>query len=158
MMEINIRKGFKGDMPAVLTLINELAAYEKLPDEVDNSVEQLERDGFGDDKIFDVFVADVDGEVIGFALYYMKYSTWKGRCVFLEDLIISEAYRGKGVGAKLFERLMLTCKELQVKRMEWQVIDWNEPGINFYKKYDANFDGEWFNCKFTYDQLQAIDG
>ncbi len=143
-------------MPQVLGLIKELAIYEKAPQEVEVDVPTLERDGFGSDKIFDCFVADEDGTVLGFALYYTKYSTWKGKCLFLEDFLVKESRRGEGIGKLLFDEVVKVAKERQVKRMEWQVLEWNSPAINFYNKYQANLDPEWLNGKLVYEQLQAL--
>ena len=158
-MEVNavIRKGIKEDVPAVLALIKELAVFEKAPDEVVVTEEELKADGFGDDNIFGLFVAETDGKVVGMALYYVKYSTWKGRCIFLEDIIVNSAYRGKGIGKKLFEEVVRVSKEAGVRRLEWQVLDWNEPAIKFYKKHRAALDDEWINGKLVYEQIQHFN-
>lgn len=156
-MDIKIRKGTKQDLPSIYNLITELAVYEKAPHEVTNSLEKMEKDGFGNHPAFHFFVAEVNGEVSGMALYYIKYSTWKGKCVFLEDLIVTEKFRGKKLGKKLFEAVVSLSKELKVERMEWQVLDWNEPAINFYKKFDSCLDGEWINCKLVLEQIQNFE-
>lgn len=148
-MNFSIRKGNKSDLPQVLKLIKELATYEKAPNEVTVSVSDMERDGFGENPIFNLFVAEKEGIVIGISLYYIKYSTWKGKCVFLEDIIVTEEYRKYGIGKKLFDEVAKVAKQMQVKRMEWQVLEWNEPAINFYKKLNSHFDNEWVNCKLT---------
>ncbi len=148
-MNFSIRKGNKSDLPQVLKLIKELATYEKAPNEVTVSVSDMERDGFGENPIFNFFVAESDGIIIGISLYYIKYSTWKGKCVFLEDIIVTEEYRKYGIGKKLFNEVVKIAKQMQVKRMEWQVLEWNEPAINFYKKLNSHFDNEWVNCKLT---------
>src|SRR5690606_7205909 len=132
-----IRKGEKRDLPATLGLIRELAIYEKEPNAVETTVESMTADGFGPDKIFGLFVAEMNGEIIGIALFYAKYSTWKGRCLYLEDLVVKESLRRHGIGAKLFEKVMEEARQRGSKRMEWQVLDWNEPAICFYKKYGA---------------------
>jgi GNAT superfamily N-acetyltransferase len=150
---IEVRKGIKSDLPAVLQLIKELAEYEKAPLEVSNTLEKMEEDGFGANKIFDFFVADSDCEIVGMALYYTKYSTWKGKCLFLEDIIVTEKCRNQGIGKLLFEQVIQVAKNEKMARMEWQVLTWNEPAISFYKKYNAIFDNEWFNVKFTDTQL-----
>ena len=155
-MEIKVRKGMQEDIPAVLKLIKELATYEKAPNEVTNNLEDMERDGFGTHPFFHFFIAETQDKVAGMALYYIKYSTWKGKCVFLEDLIVTEKFRGKKIGEKLFEAVARECKELKVKRMEWQVLNWNEPAINFYKKFNADLDEEWINGKLVYDQIQKF--
>ena len=153
-MKITIRQSEKEDMPKVLEYIQELATYEKAPDEMVNTVENLEKDGFGDNKVFDCLVAEVDNVVIGFALYYTGYSTWKGKTLYLEDFLVSENYRGKGIGKLLFNQVILEAKKRGVKRMDWQVIDWNDPAINFYKKYNAKLDREWFNGRFFEEDIR----
>ncbi len=151
---INITKGLPSDLPRVLELIKELAAYEKAPLEVENTVEEMMEDGFKENPIYYLLIAEENSIILGIAIYYIKYSTWKGKCVFLEDIIVTETERGKGTGAKLFEEVIRISKEMKVRRMEWQVLDWNEPALNFYKKYNAHLDPEWVNGKLTYDQLQ----
>ncbi len=153
-METAIRKGVKNDLPQVLELIKELATYEKAPYEVTVTLEELQRDGFGENPIFKFFVAESDGKIIGISLYYIKYSTWKGKCIFLEDIIVTEQFRKFGIGKKLFDEVVRVSKEMNVPRLEWQVLEWNEPAINFYKKLNSNFDSEWLNCKLTGEQIQ----
>ena len=153
-MNISIRKGLKGDLPQVLGLIQELATYEKAPAEVAVTIEEMERDGFGENPIFKYYVAEVDGKIVGISLYYIKYSTWKGKCVFLEDIIVTEPYRKYGIGKKLFDEVVKVAKEMKVRRMEWQVLEWNEPAIKFYEKVNSHFDGEWVNCKLVDSQIQ----
>jgi N-acetylglutamate synthase-like GNAT family acetyltransferase len=155
-MKMDIRTGTKADLPAVLDLIKELAEYEKAPNEVTNTLQMMEEDAFGENPVFRFFVAEVDSKVVGMAIYYIKYSTWKGKCVFLEDLIITEKMRCHRIGEKLFYAVAGVAKEMKVQRMEWQVLDWNEPAINFYKKHQAHLDGEWINCKLVYEQLQEL--
>lgn len=145
--EVSIRVGTAKDMPAVLDLIKELAVYEEAADEVIITSEQLVVDGFGPDKIFDCFVAERAEEVIGFALYYTSYSTWKGKSLYLEDFLVTKAYRRQGIGKLLFDAVHRVAKERKVARFEWQVLDWNKPAIEFYKKYQANLDPTWINCK-----------
>lgn len=153
-MEIQIRKGGKTDLPQVLALIKELAEYEKAPDEVIVTIQQMEEDGFGDNPIFHFFVAESSNKIIGISLYYIKYSTWKGKCIFLEDIIVTEQFRKSGIGKKLFDEVVKVAMEMKVKRLEWQVLEWNEPAINFYKKLNSNFDPEWLNCKLNEEQIQ----
>jgi GNAT superfamily N-acetyltransferase len=150
-----IRKGEKRDIGSLLDLIKELAEYEKAPNEVVVNANELKEDCFGDKPVFDFYVAEYDEKIIGIALYYIKYSTWKGKCVFLEDIIVSEAYRQMGAGKKLFDAVVFVAKKLKVKRLEWQVLDWNKPAIGFYKKLNANFDDEWINCKLTQEQIES---
>ena len=146
-MNIQIRKAKREDMGAVLKLIKELAEYEKALDQVENTEEQLQEDGFGTEPKFECFVAEDVDHIIGFALYYTSYSTWKGNCLYLEDLLVTSAYRRRGVGKLLFDKLLQTAKDRGAGRFEWQVLDWNEPAINFYKKYHANLDSSWINGK-----------
>ena len=155
MNTINVRKGKETDLPRVLQLIKELAIYERAPDEVEVTLEEMKHWGFGKDKVFDFFVAETGNQIVGIALYYFKYSTWKGKCLFLEDIIVTEAFRGLGLGSALFEAVMKVAGKQQLRRMEWQVLEWNEPALNFYKKYQAHMDAEWVNGKLTYQQLQA---
>lgn len=157
-MSINIRRGFKEDLPEVLRLIKELAVYEKAPDEVIITLHDLERDAFGEDPIFRFIIAEENGEVLGMALYYTKYSTWKGRCLFLEDIIVGEKHRNKGIGTLLFEMVIKSAWEMKARRIEWQVLDWNTPAIKFYEKYNAVFMKEWINCRLTEDQIKAHEG
>jgi len=153
---LTIRKGTKEDVPAVFSLIKELALYEKAPEQVTLSLQELEDDGFGENPIYGLFVAEIYAEIVGIALYYEKYSTWQGRCIYLEDIIVTESQRGKGIGHQLFQKVIGVAKERNSARMEWQVLDWNEPAINFYKKYNANLDAEWLNGKLTHQQIQSF--
>lgn len=153
-MNFSIRKGVQQDQPQVLGLIKELAEYEKAPLEVTVSVADMERDGFGEHPIFQFFVAETEGKIVGISLYYIKYSTWKGKCVFLEDIIVTEAYRKFGIGKKLFDEVVKVAKEMKVKRLEWQVLEWNEPAIKFYEKLNSHFDSEWINCKLTDKEIE----
>ncbi len=156
MAEKIIRRGNLKDLNTVLKLVKELAIYEKAPDEVEVTVAQMEEWGFGADKQFDFFVAESDGKIVGMALYYYKYSTWKGKCLFLEDIIVTESERKNGFGKLLFDAVVQVAKKDKVKRMEWQVLEWNEPAIKFYKKTKTVFDEEWVNCKLTYEELQKF--
>ena len=154
-MDYTIRKGVKADLSQVLNLIKELAAYERAPQEVTVTVEEMERDGFGVNPIYKFFVAEKDNIIIGISLYYIKYSTWKGKCIFLEDIIVTEQFRKCGIGKKLFDEVVKIAKETKVKRLEWQVLEWNEPAIKFYEKLNSHFDGEWINCKLTDKEIEA---
>jgi len=134
-MIAQIRKGEKKDLPAVLELIRELARYEKAPDEVVVTLEEMERDGFGDQPVFQFFVALWNDKVVGMALYYVKYSTWKGKCIFLDDIIVTETFRKKGIGTLLFEAMVKVSREMKVRKLEWQVLDWNTPRLIFIKSF-----------------------
>lgn len=142
-----IRRGRKEDLPRVLELITELAIFEREPDAVTKTVKMMERDGFGNNPVFGFFVAETDGIIQGTSIYYIRYSTWKGPCLYLEDLIVTESERGKGLGKALFERTLQEAKDQNLPHMMWQVLDWNKPAIDFYEKYGATLDGEWVNCK-----------
>ena len=144
--DIKIRKGEKDDLPRAFELIQELALYEKAPEEVTNTHEMMIVDGFGDHPVYAFIVAEVDDVIVGMSMYYYRYSTWKGKRLYLEDLIVTEEYRGKGVGKLLFDKTIEVARETNCTGMMWQVLDWNEPAINFYKRYDTKFDGEWLNC------------
>ncbi len=146
MENIQIRRAVREDCPRLLDLIRELAVYEKAPDEVIVTLEHFATSGFGTNPVWWAFVAEVEGKVEGFALYYIRYSTWKGQRMYLEDLIVTEKMRGKGLGKLLFDRLLQEVKDKNFQGMVWQVLDWNEPAINFYKKYNAAFDAGWINC------------
>jgi GNAT superfamily N-acetyltransferase len=145
---MTIREGEKEDLPQVLKLIKELAAYEKAEDQVDNTVEMMEKDGFGSYPLYGLFVAENDkGTIVGISLYYYRYSTWKGRRLYLEDIVVTESERGSGIGKLLFDRTIQKGHDENCSGMVWQVLDWNEAAINFYKKYyNANLDSEWINC------------
>ena len=150
-METTIRAAVKEDCTAMMELINELALYEKAPQEVTVSYEHFVESGFGPNPVWWAFVAEQKGKVIGFALYYIRYSTWKGQRLYLEDLLVTEVLRGKGIGSLLFDRLIEECKLKKYSGMVWQVLDWNEPAINFYKKYNAHLDPEWVNGSLSFE-------
>lgn len=140
---MTVRKAEKSDMPSVLNLIRELATFEKEPEAVIISVEDLERDGFGEHPLFYCFVAEVDEEIIGIALYYYRYSTWKGKTIHLEDLIVKASKRGTGAGIALYSEIIKQGKLDNVKRIEWAVLNWNTPAIEFYKKSGAKHFTDW---------------
>jgi GNAT superfamily N-acetyltransferase len=145
-MKTIIRRALKDDCPKLLELIQELATYEKAPDEVSVTLDHFTESGFGKQPVWWTFVAEVDEKIVGFALYYIRYSTWKGQAMYLEDILITNEMRGKGIGKLLFDRLIEEAREKKFNRIIWQVLDWNEPAINFYKKYKADFDAGWINC------------
>jgi GNAT superfamily N-acetyltransferase len=151
-MEIKIRKAVRKDCVRMMELIQELATYEKAPDEVTVSLSHFEESGFGANPVWWAFVAEVSGIVVGMALYYVRYSTWKGQRMYLEDILVTEEMRGKKIGGLLFDALIAEAKDKKFMGMNWQVLDWNEPAINFYKKYNASFDPEWLNCSISFNQ------
>ncbi|MBA4057555.1 MAG: GNAT family N-acetyltransferase [Marivirga sp.] len=155
-LSATIRNGKKADLPHVLELIKELATFEKAPHEVINTVELMEQDGFGPNPIYGFFVAELEGSIVGISLYYWRYSTWKGKRLYLEDIIVTEKVRGKGIGKLLFDRTMQHTLDQNCSGMMWQVLDWNEPAINFYKKYGSKLDGEWVNCTLEREQIQTL--
>ena len=145
-MEITIRRAVKEDCPRLLELVKELALYEKAPQEVTVTLEHFIESGFGEKPVWWAFCAEAEGMVQAFALYYIRYSTWKGQRMYLEDIVVTEAMRGKGIGKLLFDALIKEAAEKNLSGIIWQVLEWNEPAINFYKKYNASFDAEWVNC------------
>lgn len=149
-MNIQIRKAQKEDCPRLLELIRELAAFEKAPHEVTVSMDEFTAAGFGPHPIWEAYVAEIDGHIQGMALYYIRYSTWKGRRLYLEDIIVTENQRGKGLGKMLFDKVLTISKKKGYSGMVWQVLDWNEPAINFYKKYDAAIEDGWLNASITH--------
>ncbi len=151
-MAITIRTAQKEDCAAMMALIHELAVFEKAPDAVTVSMEEFEESGFGKNPVWWAFVA-VDGlQIVGMSLYYIRYSTWKGRRLYLEDLIINEPYRGQGIGKMLLDRTIAHAKEEGYSGMMWQVLDWNTPAIKFYESYSASLDGEWINVSLNFDK------
>jgi len=157
MTAVTIRIGTKQDLPRVLELIKELALYERAPHEVTNTVERMEKDGFGPNPIYGLFVAGNERGIVGISIYYWRYSTWKGKRLYLEDIIVTEKERGSGIGKLLFDRTMQHALDEQCTGMKWQVLEWNEPAINFYKKYySAKLDGEWIDCSLEREQISEI--
>ncbi len=152
---MEIRRGNKEDLPRVLELIKELAAFERAPDAVTVTVTDMERDGFGPNPLYGFFVAEESpGEIIGLALYYYRYSTWKGKRMYLEDIVVTESHRGKGVGSQLFDHVIAQGIQDDCTGMMWQVLDWNESAITFYRdKYGADLDGEWINCSLSREEM-----
>jgi len=150
-----VRKGLQADLPNVLELIKELAVFEKAPSEVEVNLAEM-IDWFETDLLFDFFVLEKNTVTIGMALFYYKYSTWKGKCLFLEDLIVTENERNNGYGKLLFDAVVNTAKCEKVRRMEWQVLAWNITAIGFYQKYKSQFDAEWINCKLIDSQIQSL--
>lgn len=151
-----IRVAVKEDCYRLLELIIELAVYEKEPDAVTVSLDHFEEAGFGTNPVWKAFVAEVNDVIVGFALYYVRYSTWKGTRLYLEDLIVTEAYRGKKIGKLLFDRIVTETRELNFSGMVWQVLDWNEPAITFYNKYGATIEAGWLNAALSADQIKQL--
>lgn len=145
MKNLIIRQAIAEDCPAMLDLIKELAAYEKAPEEVTVTLEEFVDAGFGSQPVWGAFVAELEDQIVGLSLYYVRYSTWKGQRLYLEDLIVTEKLRGKGIGKSLFDKTLDYAKSKKYKGMVFQVLNWNEPAINFYKKYETKFDDEWIN-------------
>lgn len=143
-----VRKGIKTDIPIALELIKELAAYEKGLEQVTTTVAQMEKDGFGKNPLFEFYVVEDGGKVVGLALYYFRYSTWQGKQLYLEDIIVTENKRGQGWGKLLFDKMIEVSNKENCHGMVWQVLDWNKPAIEFYKKYGAELDPEWVNCQY----------
>jgi len=148
-MEIKIRHAVESDCFRMMELVHELAVYEKAPEEVTVTMDHFRESGFGANPVWWAFGAEGDGRVEGLALYYIRYSTWKGQRMYLEDIIVTEKMRGHGIGKMLFDQLIVEYKAKGFTGMVWQVLDWNEPAINFYKKYGANFDAGWVNCSIS---------
>lgn len=140
---ITIRKANLGDLTEVLSLIQELATFEKEPDAVELTVEELAREGFGEHPLFRILIAETADQIVGMALFYPRFSTWKGRTIHLEDLIVKESQRGKGIGRLLYSEVMKIAFEEGVRRVEWVVLDWNTPAVEFYKKTGAQVLGDW---------------
>ena len=153
-MPIQLRIAQKPDLPSVLDMIKELALYEKAPNEVTVTLADLENDGFGEQPLFEIILAELDNNLVGMAFYFFSYSTWKGKCIYLEDIVVREAYRGNEIGKLLFEAVIRKSKEYGANRMQWQVLEWNEPAINFYNKFNADLDATWINGKLTKEQIQ----
>jgi GNAT superfamily N-acetyltransferase len=157
MSQITVRPGTINDVPRMLELVKELADYERAPHEVTNTVELMKKDGFGSNPIFGSFVAEnSQGVIVGISIYYWRYSTWKGKRLYLEDIVVTEKERGHGVGKLLFDRTMQHALDEDCSGMMWQVLDWNEPALNFYEKYNSKLDGEWVNCSLEREQIKSI--
>lgn len=151
MKKIAVREARKEDVVRIYSLIKQLAIFEGEENAVKISIEELMEDGFGDHPFYKCIVAEHENEVIAFALYYIRYSTWKGKSVYLEDFLVDEKFRSKGVGKVLFEEIIRISKEMGVRQLNWQVLDWNEGAIRFYERYKANFSDEWINCYILFE-------
>lgn len=156
-MSFNIRQGNEKDVPGMMKLVRELALFERAPEQVVNTEKMLLEDGFGKHSIYKVLVAEEVGtsQIIGMALYYTAYSTWKGKMLFLDDLIVTESWRRYGIGRQLINRFLAEAKELGVNQVRWQVLDWNTPAIDFYKSLGAEMDAEWITVKMSKLQIES---
>lgn len=145
-----VRRAVIEDCPQMLELVRELALYERAPDEVTVTPEHFAESGFGPNPVWWAFVVEENGVILGFALYYIRYSTWKGQRMYLEDIIVTEPARGRGLGKLLMDALVQEAKDRKFCGIVWQVLEWNEPAINFYRKYNASFDPEWLNAALNF--------
>jgi GNAT superfamily N-acetyltransferase len=146
-----IREAQKGDELAIMQLIKALALYEKAPEQVSNTAEELGKHLF-EERVCDALVVEMDERIVGFALFYTNYSTWKGKCLYLEDFFVLPEFRRDGIGSKLFEAVVQIAHKRGVRRMDWQVLEWNEPALNFYRKKNAVLDSEWINGRLFFDK------
>jgi GNAT superfamily N-acetyltransferase len=151
--KMHLRVAELKDCLRLMELVNELALFEKAPHEVTVTLQEFEDAGFGEKPVWKAFVAEDNGLIAGFALYYVRYSTWKGNRLYLEDLLVTESYRGKGLGKVLFERVIKEAHELGFSGMVWQVLDWNEPAIKFYNKYGSTIEAGWLNAALSKEQI-----
>ena len=156
MKNVTVRPGRAEDIPQVFELIKELALYEKALHEVETSIEKLTKDAFGDKPLYGLIVAELDTTIIGISIYYYRYSTWKGKRLYVEDILVTEKLRGQGIGSKLFEATAKHAAKEDCSGMNWLVLDWNEPAIKFYKKYNAFFEPEWVNSGITAIELSKF--
>lgn len=147
-MEVAIRRGSLDDIPAAFKLVKELAIYERALELLANTPEKMARDM--ENKLFDFIVAESDGEIVGMSLYYFRYSTWKGKRLYMEDIVVTESFRGNGIGKLLFDGTVKIAKEMECTGMMWQVLDWNTSAVNFYRKYGTSYDDEWINCNLDF--------
>lgn len=159
-MDIILRKGIKEDVPGIMKLVRELAEFERAPEAVVNTEQMLLQDGFGEQPLYKVIVAETTDtkEVVGMALYYTAYSTWKGKMLFLDDLVVTEKYRRFGLGRKLINEFLLDAKTQGVNQIRWQVLEWNTPAIEFYKSLGVEMDAEWITVKMNKEQIASAVG
>ena len=153
---IKIRKGERSDAPDIFNLIKELADYEKSSDKVLISLQDLKRDGFNKNPLFWTILAESKSEIVGMAFYYIRYSTWNGKVLYLEDFFVKKSFRNQGIGTMLFEECVRETKKINANGLAWQVLNWNQPAINFYKKYNAELKANWMNGKLYKDQIKNI--
>lgn len=157
-MNYSIRQGEKQDVNSVLQLIIELATFEKEPNAVEVTIDDLLNDGFGETPVFKIYIAELDTEIVGMALFYERYSTWKGRAIHLEDLIVTQKHRGKGIGKALYDSVLNFALEKGVRRVAWEVLSWNTPAIEFYKSTGALFLDDWNVCQISNKSIQKYLG
>jgi len=157
MNDISIRKGKESDVPEVMALIKELAQYERALEKVETNEQVLLEDGFGDSPSFEMLVAIKRQQIVGLSLFYYRYSTWKGKGLYLEDLIVTKSFRGKGIGKELLKHTAKYAMANNCTAMYWQVLDWNTPAIDFYQSLGTKFDGEWINCRIDRRAMAKID-
>jgi GNAT superfamily N-acetyltransferase len=155
-MNTHIREAQPEDVPVIMALVKELAEFEKAPHEVETTEALLLADGFGKHPAYKAIMAELDGQVRGMAVYYFSYSTWKGRSMYIDDIVVFKEFRGNGLGKALMDKLVQIAKDENVGKLHWQVLDWNEPAIRFYKKYKATFDAEWVNVTVSRKNLQTL--
>lgn len=148
--EVIIRRAKEEDCPSIMELVHELAVYERAPNEVTVTEAHFRESGFGKQPVWWAYVAEAEGKIVGFALYYIRFSTWKGQRMYLEDILVTESWRRKGIGRLLMDALIQDAKEKKLHGISWQVLEWNEPAIEFYKDYQPSFDGEWVNVMLTF--------
>lgn len=153
---MKLRFASESDLNEIYAMICELAEFEKAANEVTINLDDLKRDGFGINPLFEVILAEESNKILGMAFYYFSYSTWKGKCIYLEDIIVKSAYRGKGIGKQLFLEVMKRAKDTNARRMQWQVLDWNSDAIEFYKNLGASIDGSWLNGRLTKKEIDII--
>jgi len=152
-MEITVRRSEERDVPGMLRLVRELATFEREPLAVINTEQQMIADGFGVNPAFISFVAEADNEIVGTAIFYFAYSTWKGKYIYLDDIVVTEKFRKKGIGKLLFDKIIEFAKENNANQLRWHVLNWNEPAIHFYEKYKADMDPDWITCKLEKEFL-----
>lgn len=155
-MDCTIRKAEVRDVPRMLELVRELAIFEKEPEAVTVTLEHMREAGFGPDPVWVGWVAEVEGHILGVALCYERYSTWKGRRLYLEDIIVTEKARGQRIGEKLFRQCARYAVEMNYAGMLWQVLDWNVDALRFYERFGASMDPQWFNGSLELEQLKTI--
>ena len=154
-MSFIIRHGDEADVEGMFRLVRELALFERAPEQVVNTEHILKKDGFGKHSVYKVIVAEAadTGDIIGMALYYTAYSTWKGKMFFLDDLVVTEKYRRYGIGRRLMNEFLREARDVGVEQVRWQVLEWNEPAIAFYKSLGAEMDAEWITCKMSKGEI-----